>query len=92
MTTTRRNPRLFQLGQLLATPGVLNLGVDLPALLARHASGDWGDLSDDDRDANERALHIGARILSAYTLPQGRVWIITEADRASTTALLPEEY
>ena len=36
---------------------------------------------------------VGARLLSAYTVGDGRrVWIITEADRAATTALLPEEY
>jgi len=38
-------------------------------------------------------LEQGHRILSAYTLNMGiRVWIITEADRSSTTILLPAEY
>jgi len=34
----------------------------------------------------------GSRIFSAYTVPQARVWIITEADRSATTILLPDEY
>ncbi len=34
----------------------------------------------------------GARLFSAYDTPEGRLWIITEADRSSTCVLLPEEY
>jgi hypothetical protein len=61
--------------------------------LARHASGDWGDLDEHDRKANEYALEHGLRVLSAYTLSSGeRIWVITEADRSMTTILLPEEY
>jgi hypothetical protein len=59
----------------------------------RHASGDWGDVSAEDRRANEDALTTGARLFSAYQLPAGRrLWIITEADRSVTTVLRPEEY
>lgn len=61
--------------------------------LARHAAGDWGDLCGEDRAANDRAVAVGARILSAYHTPEGvKLWIITEADRSATTILLPEEY
>ena len=59
----------------------------------RHAWGDWGDVSADDAHANERALQDGSRVFSAYALATGaRLWIITEADRSSTTVLLPDEY
>jgi hypothetical protein len=92
MTTTNQNRTQFPLGQLLATRGVLDLGVDIWALLLRHAHGDWGELEEDDRVANDRAVRFGGRIFSAYTVPQGRVWIITEADRSATTVLLPDEY
>jgi hypothetical protein len=92
MTTTNQTRSRFPLGRLLATPGVLELGVDLWPLLLRHARGDWGDLEAEDRDANERAVRFGGRIVSAYTLPEGRLWIITESDRSATTALLPDEY
>jgi hypothetical protein len=93
--TTRRiwKPGLrFQLGRLVATPGALGLGVDLLPLIKRHARGDWGNLCEEDHLANERALVEGTRILSAYVLPEGKVWIITEADRSATTLLLPDEY
>jgi len=50
-------------------------------------------LDDEDKDANNRALEQGTRLLSAYESKQGtRFWIITEWDRSVTTILLPEDY
>ena len=84
------------LGKVLATPGALKLLVDAGGrpfdYLARHATGDWGELCAYDRRQNEIALRDGYRVLSSYDVPAGRVWIITEADRSVTTILLPEEY
>jgi hypothetical protein len=61
--------------------------------LRRHATGDWGDLSPEDRQENDLSAREGFRILSAYTDTQGtKFWIITEADRSGTTVLLPEDY
>lgn len=87
------NATLFPLGRLAVTPGALEYhAADLLACLARHAQGDWGDLCDAGKAANDRALVEGTRLLSAYNTPRGRLWIITEADRSVTTALLPDEY
>ena len=84
------------LGRVLATPGALRLlrdaGEDPFGYLARHASGDWGELDAHDRRENERSLKHGWRVLSSYPVGGGRVWVITEADRSVTTILLPEEY
>jgi hypothetical protein len=84
------------LGKVVATLGALKLlselGEDPFAYLARHATGDWGDLCTFDRRQNEIALREEARIFSSYDTPAGNVWIITEADRSITTILLPEEY
>ena len=84
------------LGRVVATPGALNLlgksGGHPFVYLARHATGDWGELCAFDRHQNELALRDGYRILSSYNVSAGRVWIITEADRSVTTILLPEEY
>jgi len=82
----------FSLGRLVATPGVLAMGIDLDPYLDRHVSGDWGDLDEEDKTENELSLKEGFRLLSAYNTPFGKFWIISEADRASTCCLLPEEY
>ena len=87
--------QLFPLGQVVATPGAL-AGIPQPEMfdaLNRHIKGDWGDLDLEDIEANNHALQTGDRLLSAYHTKGGtKFWIITEADRSSTTLLLPEEY
>lgn len=63
--------------------------------IRRHARGDWGNLCPEDREGNERALskENPGRIMSIYEYADGRVlWVVTEADRSVTSALLPEEY
>jgi hypothetical protein len=61
--------------------------------LRRHISQNWGELSDEDARANELSLKKGSRLLSAYRTAKGqKLWVITEADRSSTTILLPSEY
>lgn len=87
----------FRLGQVVATPGVLDAleyAEQVPEeFLTRHVTGDWGDLDEEDKAANEDALKRGSRILSAYHLStRVKIYIITEADRSATTLLLPDEY
>ncbi len=83
----------FPVGRTVATPGALALGIDLVPYMRRHHCGDWGDLCEEDKQANEEALEHGLRIVSHYKLGGGRrIYIITEADRSSTCVLLPEEY
>ncbi len=85
----------FDLGRILMTPNAMSQ-LDNDAViegLRRHAVGDWGDLCEEDREANNRALYEGTRLLSAYKSTAGlKYWIITEADRSATTILLPEDY
>ena len=96
---------LFPLGQLLATPGALAtleaFGVHPLALVfGRHVLGDWGDLCQEDRALNNHSLANGMRIFSSYKLTRTTgdrtttetVWVITEADRAATTIILPGDY
>jgi hypothetical protein len=62
-------------------------------VITRNAQGDWGDLGEADRRANEIALTEGLRLLFAYDdRRKARFWIITEADRSATTVLLPDDY
>jgi hypothetical protein len=86
----------FALGQIVTTPGALELmkaeGIDGLALLSRHVTGDWGDLDEEDKQENELSVKRGFRILSAYGVGEGKLWIIMEADRSVTTILRPDEY
>ena len=85
----------FELGQVLITPGAydeLNLK-DAAQCLVRHADGDFGDMSEEDKASNEEAVENEGRIMSAYHDSNGvKFWIITEWDRSATTILLPSEY
>jgi hypothetical protein len=92
----------FSLGRIVATPGALHAlhdaGQAADEFLTRHVTGDWGDLDDEDRQANDLALIDGSRILSAYTTRKGeRLYVITEAVneiglRYGTTVLLVSDY
>lgn len=90
----------FNPGQLVVTRGVNDLIADNEEFakhvflsLKRHLAGDWGDLCDEDRVANELALQQGERLLSAYKKDRvPTIWVITEWDRSETTVLFPEEY
>ena len=88
--------RLFALGQVVSTPSALafaeNHQIDLLQLLHRHQTGDWGDLENEDNEANEEALVNDTRIFSSYSVGEDKIWIITEADRSFTTFLMPSDY
>lgn len=97
----RRINTTFRLGKLVWTSGVneqiaddAKFSVFVSESIRQHAMGDWGDLSQGDKNENDLAVKAGdLRILSAYEkdgLP--KIWIITEADRSATTVLFPEEY
>ena len=87
---------LFQLGAVVMTQGakclMKELGLDPAHYLARHVTGDWGDLSEDDKKENDFSVTRNLRILSAFGTGESKLWIITEADRSATTILRPDEY
>ena len=95
MTTTTLPIAKFRLGKIVSTPNALDQLTQEDILLAigRHQAGDWGDVSEEDRAANERALIKGTRLWSVYHAGNGvKFWLITEADRSYTTVLVPEDY
>ncbi len=87
---------LFNLGSVVATHGAIDLlkqhKVDAEPMLWRHQHGDFGTVCLEDVQANLEAIKYGSRVLSAYLVGDQQMWIITEADRSSTTFLLPSEY
>ncbi|WP_186057100.1 hypothetical protein [Burkholderia gladioli] len=97
LPSTRHAGSRFKLGRIFATPAAIDVmnaaRVSIIDLLIRHVRGDWGDLSESDREQNELAVEAGSRILSSYVLADGQtVWLITEWDRSVTTLLLPGDY
>jgi hypothetical protein len=97
-TTTQK----FNPGVLLASVGASEAfeknGQTPFEFLQKHLAGNWGELCEEDRQANDQALVDGSRLLSAYRLADGtKIWCITEAigengHRESSTFLLPQEY
>ena len=88
-------PHRFPPGSIVATPAALAVttSAQLQEVLERHLTGDWGDVSTEDAQANEDAVTRGYRVFSVYQLGDDvRLWVITEADRASTCFLLPSDY
>jgi hypothetical protein len=96
MTALLATWQRFPLGTCLVTPvareHLAANGVAEGSLLARHATGDWGELDPEDRRENEFSVRRGFRILSSYVVAGEKVWLITEADRSGTTILLAMEY
>ena len=94
-SNTPPTPR-FLLGDIYATTTVIrwaaSQGLTLYPLILRHHQGDWGDLDQNDKQANEDALAHGGRIFSSYLTGGRKIYAITEADRSSTTILFAEEY
>lgn len=90
----------FSLGSLLITPAARTLlienNADPSQYLQRHATGDWGEVCEEDHQQNDFGVSHRNRLMSVYYLVPGqedsRIWIITEGDRSYTTILLPEDY
>ncbi|MBX3655915.1 MAG: hypothetical protein KF686_17165 [Ramlibacter sp.] len=92
---------LFGLGSVYATPAVLEhlakCGYLPNALLGLHVQGDYGELDEEDRNANDQAVVDGNRILSAYRIEGEKVYVITEAAddagvRRASAILFSDEY
>ena len=87
---------LFELGQVVATPGALaqceRHSINPLLLIGRHIGGDWGDLREDDVAANVHAIQHDLRVLSAYSVGDTKMYVITEWNRSVTTLLMASEY
>jgi len=85
----------FPLGQVVITTCAHDAltAADMKIGLFWHSQGFWGDVSEEDWKENDFSVPRYLRILSAYIAENGtRFWVMTEADRSTTTVLLPEEY
>lgn len=89
----------MKLGHLYATrkvedlmQGNLRFRDDVNTALNMFLYEDWGVTCSEDAQANDEALVMGERILAAYETCKGKIWLITDAYRSSTTILFPAEY
>jgi len=94
---------MFTIGNLVQTAGIAHeckndseFLHNVRKCLTRYMKKDWGDLCEDDRQANENALVDNDRIFACYNVPTKtgpkKVYIITEHDRSVTTILFADEY
>src|ERR1043165_6441253 len=76
----------FALGHVLITPGVRSALMieEILEAIQRHRAGDWGEVSEIDREENELSIRGGFHLFSIYLSSEGTsFWVITEADRSS---------
>ena len=80
MQNTERKP-LFELGQLVATPGALaaleKTGQNAMEFLSRHVRGDWGELPEEDKTENQLSLEKGFRLLSSFHTTANETTLLT---------------
>ncbi|MBC8662051.1 hypothetical protein H1X87_11765 [Vibrio parahaemolyticus] len=98
----------FHPGYFVVTKGVntlldesLEFRLGMFKRLSEHACGQWSELDNHDTQMNIEALETGARIFSAWTIAEHKIYIITDGrekdpliagDCTVTTILLPSEY
>jgi hypothetical protein len=95
MASQLPEPR-FLLGQTYTSLGVAHLGFNVLQYYRRHQSGDWGDVSDKQKQANETALISGGSLVSQFDIetPDGKThpaFVFTEEGRGRTVVLLSTE-
>ncbi|WP_234686722.1 type I restriction endonuclease subunit M [Comamonas aquatica] len=86
--TLMSNAQRFALGQIVATPGALELleqaGFSALALISRHVHGDWGDCCAEDKATNELSVQQGMRVISIYRLVDAERLLQTPLDKRSS--------
>jgi hypothetical protein len=87
--TKSENKVLFDLGQTFITVGAREAleesNQTANEFLAKHSTGNWGLVCEDDRRENELSVKEGFRILSTYRTAKGeKIWVITESSREAT--------
>ncbi len=92
--------RKFDLGEIIACPGVLGAihrarrlgGGSYLTYLMRHAVCDWGEVSEHVRELNDAGVRSSGVLRSKYTLRDGTILlIVTQGDRSGTKLLLTDE-
>ncbi|OOF50779.1 hypothetical protein BKK52_01120 [Rodentibacter trehalosifermentans] len=89
---SRKTP--FTLGRVVCTAEVKkSLGMQhIHRLIEKQLSYDWGIIYRSAWAHNDQAVENGGRVLSHHYIGDEYVYVLTEADRSSTTIMLEYEY
>jgi len=84
----------FRLGKIVSTPNALNqlTPEDILRAIGRHQAGDWAMWT---RMTAGRTNCLCNRAFASFVYHSAagvKFWLTTEADRSSTTVLMPEDY
>ena len=90
----------INLGEIYTTPSVSDemgrnawFRYDIHAAVGKFAAGDWGECFESDAEFNNMALEASEeKIIGVYDTQAGRVWVMAEPWRQSTTVLFESEY
>lgn len=93
--------REFETGSFVATYGASTKMSNDPDFAAFvndccewYASGDWGDLRENDKNGNETAVANNLRVFAKYIYSpdETSVYFFTEGDRLKTTIMIASNY
>jgi hypothetical protein len=87
----------FKLGRCVATPGAVSAlsrnRQNHSYLLMMHEQALWIHMDDAGVARNFQAIDSGGVVHGVFNLRDGQaLWVVTDADRSTTTILLPEEH
>lgn len=92
LDNSRKSP--FTLGQITVTQAISELlsPVQIYHLIEQQLSYDWGNTCQSDWLLNDNAINEHGRVISLHSVDNEDIFIITEADRSTTTIMFAYEY
>ena len=95
-----QKPEKINLGNIYTTPAVSDemgrnnwFRYDIHAAMGRFTAGDWGECFESDAEFNNNVLEAGDdKIIGVYDTQAGRIWMMAEPWRETTTILFENEY
>lgn len=89
----------FMLGRIVWTRKINDLvaesgkfAKEICNIMNRYCGKDWGEMSEEDKELNNKTITCNERVFASYQTSQGKVYVITEWDRSITTILFASEY